>query len=194
MRERVLSNQDPYEYDDPFAQPDDDPPPGNDLEHFSEPVDDAGLSAPLPAGPPPLPVPTGPHRAAQPSHPAGSLLATEVHCAVCGYNLTGVTIGSNCPECGSSVNLSLHAASAAPPAGKAITALVLGICSIPMFCCVFIGPVLGVLGLIFGILALKELPEGPAARSARGMAIAGLVCSGVGIVISVGYVLLIFVA
>ena len=96
-----------------------------------------------------------------------------------------MTIGSNCPECGSSVNQSLYAASAKPPAGKAITAMVLGICSIVTCCCP--GIVLGIIGLIFGILSLQELPAGPAAGSARGMAVAGVICSAVGIAISFAY-------
>lgn len=64
--------------------------------------------------------------------------------------------------------------------GFAVTAMVLGICSI-CFAGV-IGILLAITGLIFAIIALKKC-KGPA--SGRGMAIAGLVCSIVGFVFSV---------
>ena len=64
--------------------------------------------------------------------------------------------------------------------GFAVTAMVLGICSI-CFAGV-IGILLAITGLIFAIIALKKC-KGPA--SGRGMAIAGLVCSIVGIIFSV---------
>lgn len=115
------------------------------------------------------------------------IMATNVQCSVCGYNLTGVAIGSNCPECGSSVDTSLYATSTGPPMGKAITALVLGICSIPTCCCPPVSGILGVIGLIFGILALNEIPQG-SPGGARGMAMAGLICSIIGVGITVVFV------
>ena len=63
--------------------------------------------------------------------------------------------------------------------GFAIASLVLGILGIPL-CCFFVGFLPGLLGVIFGILGLKS--------SAKGMAIAGIICGAVAIVIGVSYI------
>lgn len=73
------------------------------------------------------------------------------------------------------------AAVARPTSGKAIAALVLGICSIMLWPTAI---VTAPLALIFGVQALKQT-SGPAPRAGRGMAIAGIVCGSVGIVIAV---------
>jgi hypothetical protein len=66
--------------------------------------------------------------------------------------------------------------------GKAVAALVLGICSI-VFCWLSVfDAVFVVLALIFGLLALSDVKKG---RSrGRGMAVAGLVCMVVGAVLA----------
>lgn len=105
---------------------------------------------------------------------------------MCGYNLTGVAIGSVCPECGSGVDQSLFASGqSAPTNGKAITSMVLGICSIVTCCCP--GLLLAILGLIFGSIAMGEIKSGQYAQNSQGFALAGLWCSGIGLVLSGGY-------
>ncbi|MBQ2253056.1 MAG: DUF4190 domain-containing protein [Clostridia bacterium] len=64
--------------------------------------------------------------------------------------------------------------------GLAVTAMVLGICSV-VFAGV-IGILLAIIGLVFSIVAMKKC-KGP--DSGRGMAITGLVCSIVGFFVSV---------
>jgi hypothetical protein len=62
--------------------------------------------------------------------------------------------------------------------GKAIAALVLGICSI-VFCWLsFFDAVFVILALIFGLIALSETKKGRS--GGRGLAIAGLICTVVG--------------
>ncbi|MEM1354839.1 MAG: DUF4190 domain-containing protein [Planctomycetota bacterium] len=193
-----LSNENPYDYDDPFEEPDQ---PGEDLSDFSEPLDpddsdqeDAFESLePIPESAPPLVPSAGSPQTPQDGAP---ITATDVHCVVCGYNLTGVAIGGNCPECGTSVDVSLQSGprgAAGPPAGMAITSMVLGICSLPLLCCCFVGPVLSIMGLIFGIIALKQLPDTPQAKGPRGMAIAGIICSSIGLLLGIAYMAFMFI-
>jgi hypothetical protein len=61
--------------------------------------------------------------------------------------------------------------------GLAIASLVLGLLSLFSFCLVFCAGPLGLAGIITGIAGLKS--------SQRGLAIAGIVLSGLGLVISV---------
>ena len=59
--------------------------------------------------------------------------------------------------------------------GFAIASMCCGIASI-VFCCVgFLGLICGVCGIVFGIISMKK--EAPAGK---GMALAGLICGGVG--------------
>ncbi len=60
--------------------------------------------------------------------------------------------------------------------GFAITSLILGIVSL-VFCWIWFGGLLPILGIVFGILGIKKGPNG------KGMAIAGLVMSIVALVI-----------
>ena len=60
----------------------------------------------------------------------------------------------------------------------AIAALVMGILSL-VCCCVGIGVVFGIVGLILGIISMKKNPD-----SSKGMAIAAIVMSGMGILCS----------
>ncbi|MBE9913567.1 DUF4190 domain-containing protein [Paenibacillus donghaensis] len=69
--------------------------------------------------------------------------------------------------------------------GKAITALVLGIISIVIL---WLGAILGILAIIFASLALKDIKRRH--QGGRGLAIGGLVCGIVSIVL---YVFLLFI-
>jgi hypothetical protein len=70
-----------------------------------------------------------------------------------------------------------------PGNGKAIAALVLGICSIVFFWLSVFDGILIILALVFGIIALSDSKS--RGGSGRGMAIAGLICMGVGTVAAI---------
>ena len=137
----------------------------------------------------PVPQPSG--QAVPPSQPtpSGAPSFVSVPCSACGYNLTGVAIGGTCPECGALVDDSLYASSAAPPNGFAITSMVIGIVSVCGLCCCW-GGFLGILGLIFGFIANNQMKSGKYSSSSRGMALAGLICSGVALAITSVFLLL----
>ncbi|MCK4352223.1 DUF4190 domain-containing protein [candidate division WOR-3 bacterium] len=63
--------------------------------------------------------------------------------------------------------------------GKAITSLVCGIASILV---PFAGFALGILGVVFGIIAKSEIKRSESEIGGEGMAIAGFVCGIVGLV------------
>lgn len=65
--------------------------------------------------------------------------------------------------------------------GFAIASLVLGIVSILMCCCCEIGALFGIPGIILGGIAISKKYDG------KGMAIAGVICSVIGIVICIVY-------
>lgn len=65
------------------------------------------------------------------------------------------------------------------PSGFAIASLVLGILSIVCCCAWYISGIFAILGIVFSIIVLTKNKPG------RGMAIAGLVCSAIGIIIAV---------
>ena len=78
--------------------------------------------------------------------------------------------------------------SAPPPApatqktsGKAIASLVLGI--IATCLAVYLGILLGIVGLILGILGMKEVNRSNGAVTGKGLAIAGIILSSIGIVV-----------
>ncbi|MDA3129872.1 DUF4190 domain-containing protein [Aliibacillus thermotolerans] len=76
--------------------------------------------------------------------------------------------------------------------GKAIASLILGILSIVMiFFFPLITPVFGILGLIFGFIALREMKQ--TFQSGRGLAIAGNICSIIGLVLSGVIILLVII-
>ena len=78
----------------------------------------------------------------------------------------------------------------APSNGMAVASLVLGILSILFVWIPFIGLIswiLAPIGLVLGLVAMKQ-PFG------RGMAVAGSICSGIGLLGCIGWVVLIGVA
>jgi len=74
--------------------------------------------------------------------------------------------------------------------GKAVASLVCGILSNLM---PVIGIALGIIGIVFGIRAKKEIQQSNGTLTGDGMAIAGFVCGIVGIVVSITIILLIIV-
>lgn len=93
----------------------------------------------------------------------------SVPCSRCGYNLTGVAIGSHCPECGTRVDDSLYASGNIQTNGMAIASMVIG------------------------FVAMDQIKKGHYANASRGMAIAGLICSGVALLPAIGWVLMLIV-
>jgi hypothetical protein len=63
-----------------------------------------------------------------------------------------------------------------------IVSLVLGILSIPLGCCSFFGLVLPIPAIVCGVLGIRKASQGQANN--KGLAIAGLICGCVGLMIS----------
>uniref|UniRef100_UPI0006256358 DUF4190 domain-containing protein n=1 Tax=Streptomyces odonnellii TaxID=1417980 RepID=UPI0006256358 len=72
-----------------------------------------------------------------------------------------------------------------PSNGMGITAMVLGIISVVVFCIWGIGIILGVLALVFGIIGRRKVRRGQATNG--GMALAGIVLGAIGAVISAAF-------
>lgn len=70
--------------------------------------------------------------------------------------------------------------------GLEIAALVLGIIAIPLGCCYGVGAVPGLVGIILGIVSKKK------GEKLSGMALAGIICSVVGILIGIAVWVFIF--
>jgi hypothetical protein len=86
-----------------------------------------------------------------------------------------------------------------PSNGKCIASLILGIASILMGCCYGGGIVFGIIGLVLANLAKKEIEgyeaaHGPMQNNSKGMRTAGMVCSIIGIVISVIMIICVIIA
>lgn len=68
--------------------------------------------------------------------------------------------------------------------GFAIAGLVLGIISLPLcFCC--LGLPFNVLGLIFSAIALSQIKQQPQIYSGKGLALSGLICSIISLVLGI---------
>lgn len=76
----------------------------------------------------------------------------------------------------------------APSNGMGTASMVLGIIAVAGFCLWGFGALLGILALVFGIIGLKKAGRGEATN--RGMAIAGVVLGGVGILIGAAFLAL----
>ncbi|HZH59768.1 MAG TPA: DUF4190 domain-containing protein [Metabacillus sp.] len=72
--------------------------------------------------------------------------------------------------------------------GKAIAALILGILSIITIIFSGFGIILGVIGLILGIIGLNEIKR--FGQEGRKMAIIGIICSGLGILLTLFFVII----
>ena len=110
--------------------------------------------------------------------------ASRVSCVNCGYNLTGVTIGGECPECGALIETSIQGRLSAPTSQAALWSMVIGIISLA-FC-----SVLGPISIVLYFKARKDIQAGLCSTSSSGMATAGLVLGIIGTVLTVGLALL----
>jgi hypothetical protein len=84
----------------------------------------------------------------------------------------------------------------APPAaqptnGMAVASLVLGILSLLLFFTVVPPFILGALAVIFGALGLSKAKQG---APNKGLALAGLICGGVGILAAIAFIALVVTA
>lgn len=97
-------------------------------------------------------------------------------CPRCRYDLTGLTIGSHCPECG--LIIGTVSDSALPASGFASASLVFGILSFPACIAFGVGTfVCGVLAIGFCWAARRQVKRGERARHSLGMANAGAICA-----------------
>ena len=69
-----------------------------------------------------------------------------------------------------------------PPAqnGLALASMILGICSLTIGCCCWLHVPLGIAGLICGFLGLNKAKE---TGVGKGMALAGIICSAIALVL-----------
>ena len=67
--------------------------------------------------------------------------------------------------------------------GLAIASMVTGILSIPGCCCWPVGAALALTGAILGIIGLTKIKASSGSMRGGGMAIAGIVCSGIGLIL-----------
>jgi hypothetical protein len=80
-----------------------------------------------------------------------------------------------------------------PPGGQntqGLVGMILGIIAIPTACCPYLGIVVGIVGGVFSWLGLKKANAGLASNA--GQAKAGLICSGVGVVLGILILILSF--
>lgn len=123
-----------------------------------------------------------------------SIAPSGVACAGCGYDLTGVPLGGECPECGMPVSKSFQAMRQ-PGSGMAVASMVLGIVSIPACICYGIpGLPCGILAIIFYFQVKKDIKTGKVGAHVHGQAMAGLICGIIGTALgTIGVGFLVFV-
>lgn len=61
--------------------------------------------------------------------------------------------------------------------------MILGIVAIPAACCAILGLLLGGAGIVLGLIGMRRVSEGRASN--RGMAITGVICGAVAILLSI---------
>jgi DNA-directed RNA polymerase subunit RPC12/RpoP len=105
----------------------------------------------------------------------------QIRCPRCSA-LNPIT-ANNCRACGMPFTMEGTTLEAAGTAnGFCVASLVLGILGIPTFCMV----ITPVLAIIFGIIGLNQIKRsGARGQGGRGMAIAGIICGGIGCLIAV---------
>ncbi len=110
--------------------------------------------------------------------------ASRVSCVSCGYNLTGVTIGGECPECGTLIETSIQGRLSAPTSKAALWSMVIGIVSLAA--CSVVGPI----AIVLYFRARKDIQAGLCGTSSSGMATAGLVLGIISTVLTFGLAML----
>ncbi len=119
--------------------------------------------------------------------PAGPPQEVAIGCPNCGYNLTGVRLGSSCPECNLVIGRGALGGGVRPTSGYAVASLVLGICSVTIGCGTYglLSAICGPLALFFSAKATKQIRAGGVSTSSRGLKIAGFVTGLIGTIVGV---------
>ncbi|MCP3032343.1 DUF4190 domain-containing protein [Halobacillus sp. A1] len=86
----------------------------------------------------------------------------------------------------------LEASASSTTNGKAVASLVLGILSIVTMILMVVGLIMGAVGLVLGIIGLKEIKRQD--QEGKKMAVAGIICSSLGIVLPILLSVIAFVA
>ena len=167
---QMPSFPDPYQQQPPYSQ--NPQQPGPQPQEPQQPTPSSGQPYPGPYGAPQYP-PAGYPGAGYPGggypgagYPGG------------GYPGGGYTVPGMPPGAPSTQNNTLG-----------LLAMIFGILSIPFaVCCGFIDVPLGIAGLVLGILGKRRADAGFANN--RGMALAGIICSVIGLVIAVVFVVI----
>lgn len=76
--------------------------------------------------------------------------------------------------------------------GQATASMVLGIIALVLFLCWFVSVVLAIVSLPLGLVALNKINKGEASPDGKGMALAGVILSGIALVLSLGFAVLIY--
>ncbi len=123
---------------------------------------------------------------------AAELQEVSIRCPNCGYNLTGVRLGSSCPECNLIIGRGVLGGGAQPTSGYAVASLVLGICSITIGCVVYglLSAILGPLALFCAAKAGKQIRAGGVSASSHGLKTAGFVTGLIGTIVGAFVVIL----
>ncbi|MEM1423341.1 MAG: DUF4190 domain-containing protein [Planctomycetota bacterium] len=115
--------------------------------------------------------------------------AFEFRCVGCGYVLRGLRVDQNCPECGLPVAASMRAGGGGrPTSGMAIASMVCGIVGIPGLCFYGFGIVLGVLAVVFGEIANRQIKRGEVSAASKGFATAGRICGWISIAVGLAVI------
>ena len=77
-----------------------------------------------------------------------------------------------------------------PQNTQGLLGMILGIVSIPLACCPYLGIPLGIAGAVLGFLGRKKADAGLATN--RGQAQAGLICGAIGVVLGIAILVLSF--
>jgi len=161
------SGQDPYgqqqpPYNDPYAQPQypQQPPYTDPYAQPQQPQYADPYAQPQPTSGNPYPTSGNPYPTSPPAYPS--------------YPVAGY--GAPAPAGSGQSNV------------LGILALILGIVSIPMACCFYIGLLPGGAAVVLGFLGMKKVEQGQATN--KGMALAGAICGGVGALLSVAFLVL----
>jgi len=75
--------------------------------------------------------------------------------------------------------------------GLAVAGMICGIAAIPLLVVCGIGIVTGVLGIVFGIIAMGRIKRSNGMLTGHGMALAGLICGAVAVTLFVAYIVLV---
>ena len=156
-------------------------------------------SVPPPPGPPAPPVPPGGWQSPTPAPPSAPPPAAPHHGAppptAPAYPAAPPPVGYGQPQAyAQPAGYGYGYPSAPRNDGMAIAALCCGIAAIPLTLFCGLGVVLGILGLVFGLVSMRKIERAAGALTGRGMALAGAICGGVGLVLSLGYWVIIIIA